>query len=247
MRNLKLQIEYDGTAYAGWQVQNRHRGKTIQQVIEKVLSKILQEKVRLNGSGRTDAGVHASAQVANFKTGSEIPGLRLRHALNALLPADISVSIVEDVHPDFHSRFSAKSKAYCYRVLNRAYPSALSRGRVYFCPYPLDLDLMRREAACLLGRHDFSAFCASGSDAKNKSRRIKHICLKKRRGSIIELEIEADGFLYNMCRSIAGTLIEIGRGRFKEGSMKKILRSKDRRLAGPTAPAEGLYLVKVKY
>ncbi|MDP2904731.1 MAG: tRNA pseudouridine(38-40) synthase TruA, partial [Candidatus Omnitrophota bacterium] len=239
--------EYDGTAYAGWQVQNRHRGKTIQQVIEKALCKILQEKVWLNASGRTDAGVHALAQIANFKTNSEIPGLRLRAALNSLLPADISVSTVEDVHPDFHSRFSAKSKVYCYRLLNRVYPSALSRGRVYFCPYSLDFDLMRREAACLSGRHDFSAFCASGSDVKNKIRTIKHISLKKRRGSVIELEIEADGFLYNMCRNIAGTLVEIGRGKFARGAIKKILRSKDRRLAGPTAPAEGLYLVKVKY
>jgi len=247
MRNLKLQIEYDGTAYAGWQVQNRHRGKTIQQVIEKALCRILQERVRLIGSGRTDAGVHALAQVANFKTNSEIPGLKLRQAFNALLPADISVSIVEDVQPDFHSRFSAKSKAYRYSILNRAYPSALSRGRVYFCPYTLDLDLMRREAACLLGRHDFSAFCASGSDAKNKVRTVKRIFFKKGPGGLIDLEIEADGFLYNMVRNIVGTLIEIGRGKFKKGSMKKILHSKDRRLAGPTAPAEGLYLVKVKY
>lgn len=254
MPNIRLEIEYDGTAYAGWQVQNSPQSvvrspqrKTIQETIEKTLRKILQEKVRLIASGRTDAGVHAQAQVANFHTVSGIPAQKLRKALNALLPEDISISKAEEVHPDFHSRFSAKSKVYCYSILNRAYPSALLRDRAYFYAHPLDLELMRRETKVLMGRHDFSAFCAGASCAKAKVRTIKKISLKKKSGGLIELEIEADGFLYNMVRNIAGTLIEIGRGRFKKGALDKILRSRDRKTAGPTAPPEGLYLVKVKY
>jgi len=261
MRNIRIQIEYDGTNYAGWQAQNKKklgarswelgaaspRKKTIQQAIEQVLYKILREKVKLIASGRTDAGVHALAQVANFRTRSLISAERLRKALNALLPADIVVSIVKDAPSDFHSRFSAKSKVYRYSILNRPYPSALLRGRAYYLAYPLDFELMRREAAALSGRHDFSAFCAGSSAVKNKFRRVKAISLKKRKGGVIDLEIEADGFLYNMVRNIAGTLIEAGRGRFKKGDIKRILRSRDRKLAGPCASAGGLYLVKVKY
>jgi len=266
MRNIKLTIEYDGTNYAGWQRQNNPQStihnpqlKTIQGTIEKTLQKILQEKIRLIGSGRTDAGVHAQAQVANFKTNSSITMEKLQKSLNAVLPEGIVINKIEKVGPDFHSRFSAKSKLYRYTILNRFYPSALLRNTVYFYPYNLNVQLMRLEARCLLGKHDFKSFCASGSSAKDTARTIKNISIKKlpycllpntyypRQLPLIIINIESDGFLYNMARNIVGTLIEIGRGRFKKGDVKKILLAKDRRLAGSTAPARGLCLVKVNY
>jgi len=261
MRNLRLGIEYEGTNYCGWQVQKsrqvtlpvrqagkspRHQSKSIQEVIERTLQKILQEKVKLIASGRTDAGVHAWAQVANFKTNSDIFPGKLQRALNGLLPADITISSVREVPLDFHSRFAAKSKAYRYTILNRSYPSALLKNTVYFYRYPLDIRLMLRESRVLLGRHDFKSFQASGRKERDSVRTIKDLKIIKDR-DLIHIEIEADGFLYNMVRNIVGTLIEIGRGRFPRGSLKKILASKNRGLAGPTVPAAGLCLIKVKY
>jgi len=262
-RNLKLGIEYDGSNYCGWQVQNspqtivpasakasagRHRPqrKSIQEVIEKILHKILQEKVRLIASGRTDAGVHALAQAANFKTNSKIAPHKLQRALNGLLPDDIAITGIEEESLRFHSRFDAKSKVYRYSILNRAYPSAFLRNKAYFYPYPLNIKIMQKEARGILGRHNFKSFQASGSAAKNAVRTIKKIKIAKVK-DLIYIDIEADGFLYNMARNITGTLIEIGRGRFPERSLKKILNSRNRKIAGPTAPACGLCLLKVKY
>jgi len=198
--------------------------------------------------------VHALGQVANFKTNSKIPLEKLQRALNGLLPADISVTKIGEAAKDFHSRFSAKSKTYRYTILNRPYRSAFLRKGAYFYPYLLDLKLMQKEARVLLGKHDFKSFCASASSVKDTVRTIKRISVKHfipntehRTLNLITVEIEADGFLYNMVRNIVGTLVEIGRGRFPEGSTKKVLRLKNRKLAGPTAPARGLALLKVKY
>ena len=246
MPNIKLTIEYVGTNYSGWQTQKYRRSRTIQKTIERVLQKILQEDIRLIASGRTDAGVHARAQVANFKTESDMPSRKLQRALNGNLPGDIAITKIERVSPDFHSRFSARSKLYRYTILNRNYPCVFLRDTAYFYPYPLDIKLMRDESKVLLGRHDFSAFCASGSAHKNSARAIKKIKIIKE-NDLLCIDIEADGFLYNMARNIAGTLIEIGRGRFLKGRLRKILLSRSRRLAGPTLPAQGLCLVKVKY
>lgn len=246
MRNIKLTIEYDGTNYAGWQIQNSHRSKTIQEVIEKTLRKILQEKIKIIGSGRTDAGVHALGQVANFKTNSKIPLEKIQQALNSLLPDDIVIVKVDEAGPDFHARFDAKSKLYRYLIVNRNYPSAFLRKQSYFYPYPLDVDLMRREAKCLVGRHDFRSFQASDKIGRSSIRTVKQIKIKNSKG-MITIDIEADGFLYNMVRNIVGTLVEVGRGRFSAGSTKRILSLKDRRKAGPTAPACGLCLIKVNY
>ena len=249
MRNIRLEIEYDGTNYNGWQIQ-RHAGsnshRTIQEIIEKALQKILQEKVKLICSGRTDAGVHANSQIANFKTHSKITLARLHEGLNALLPEDVSIAKVKAVPDAFHSRFSAKSKVYRYTIFNGKHRSAILRNYAYFLRYPLDVKLMRKEAIVLLGRHDFSAFCGSCGKHKNPLKTINNIKIAKK-GAFIYIDVEADGFLYNMVRNIAGTLIEIGRGRFPGGSLKKILFSKNRRLAGPTAPARGLTLMKVTY
>jgi tRNA pseudouridine38-40 synthase len=246
MSNLKLEIEYDGTNYCGWQAQRSRRFKSIQEVIEKALQKILREKVKLIASGRTDAGVHALGQVANFKTSSGITHEKLLRALNALLPDDISILSVKEGAPDFHSRFQCKSKVYRYTLLNRKAPSALERNTLFFYPYPLNVELIQREAKALLGKHNFKSFQASGSKERDPVRTIKKLRILRERERII-FEIEADGFLYNMVRNIVGTLIEIGRGRFPAGSLKRILLAQDRRLAGPTAAAKGLSLLKVKY
>lgn len=256
MRNLKLTIEYDGTNYSGWQIQKY--GVSIQGTIESALQKILQEKIWLIASGRTDAGAHALGQIANFKTNSKITSQRLQKALNGNLPDDIKITRIEEVPFSFHSRFNAKSKGYRYLILNQTYPSAFLKNRVYFYPYPLNIRLMRQEAKYLLGRHDFKSFCASGSSAKDTIRTIKRITIKKSyrlplsacrlaNASLLIIDIEADGFLYNMARNIVGTLIEIGRAKFPRGSLKEILYAKNRKLAGPTVPACGLYLLKVKY
>ena len=246
MPNIKVEIEYEGTNYAGWQVQNNSRKKTIQQLLEKALQKILREKIHLIVSGRTDSGVHALAQVANFRTKSKIPLNKLPIALNALLPKDIAISKAEEKPAGFHSRFDAKSKIYRYRILNRPHPSPLQRKTAYFYRYPLNIRRMRKESKVLLGRHNFRSFQASDKTERDSVKTIKDIKITVHSG-FIHIDIEADGFLYNMARNIAGTLIEIGRGRFVPGDLKRILLACDRKTAGPTAPAKGLCLMKVKY
>ncbi len=253
MRNLKITLEYDGTRYSGWQVQHQRSAgsrqrsaKTIQAAVEKALQKILQEKIRLVVSGRTDAGVHALGQVANFKTKSRVPRDKLRWALNGNLPGDIAVVKIEEADPDFHSRFAAKSKVYRYIILNRAYPSPLLRNRVYFYRHSLNIRLMRQEARVLLGKHNFASFQASDKRARDAVRTLRRLGIRKD-GERINIDIEGNGFLYNMVRNIVGTLIEIGRGKLPKGSLSKILAAQDRRLAGPTVPPGGLYLLQVKY
>lgn len=249
MPNIRLQIEYEGTNYAGWQIQNRRPSDTIQETIEKVLEKVLQEKVKVVGSGRTDAGVHALAQTANFKTNSRLNPAKIQKALNGLLPDDIRIKKANYADNDFHACYSARSKTYRYIILNSKVSSVFLKRSSWHIPYKLDIPLMRKEAKSLIGRHDFSSFCASGSSARTRVRTIKKISVKKSFNdfNLITIDIEADGFLYNMARNIAGTLVEIGRGRFSAGSMKKILTAKDRRAAGATAAARGLFLVKVRY
>jgi len=170
----------------------------------------------------------------------------LRWAINCLLPEDIKVTRIKNVESDFNSRFCAKSKIYRYTILNRKYSSPLSAGTVYFSHYPLDLKLMRSEAKVLLGKHNFKSFQASESRFRNPLRTVKRIEIKKKK-DFLYIDIEADSFLYNMVRNISGTLLEIGRGRFPKGSMRKILNARDRKLAGPTLPPKGLCLMKVKY
>jgi len=246
LRNIRLDIEYNGARYCGWQVQPNTKKKSIQEVIEKTLRRILGEKVRLIASGRTDAGVHALAQVANFHTVSKIPLGKLKLGLNGLLPRDIKISGIKEARLNFHSRFSSKAKLYRYTILNRGYSSPLMEGRVFFYPHPLGLGLMRRESRSLLGRHDFSSFLASLGKDKNPVKTIKKISIIKN-NSLIHIDIEADGFLYNMIRNIVGTLIQAGRGKLPKGGLKSILFAKDRKKAGETAPACGLCLLKVRY
>lgn len=250
MRNILLKIEYDGTNYAGWQKQNNSRKKTIQETVETALKRILREETKLISCGRTDSGVHAVCHMANFKTLSVIQLFKLRRGLNAVLPNDIVIKEIKETSPDFHSRFKAKSKTYAYTILNGPAPSAILRNYVHHLPYKLNVGLMRREAKSLLGKHNFKSFQASDAEWRDSERSsvrtIKKIGIAKN-GELVKISVEADGFLYNMVRNIVGTLIEIGRGRLVEGSMRRILRAKDRKLAGPTAPAKGLCLMEVKF
>jgi tRNA pseudouridine38-40 synthase len=252
MRNIKLIIQYDGTNYNGWQLQRaknqklRAKTKTIQREIEKALRKILCEQVKLIGSGRTDAGVHALGQVANFITDSTMVPIRIKKGLNAILADDIVIKEAREVDIKFHARFCARSKIYRYTILNRDYRSVFEQRYSLFIPYKLDVGLMKKEADCLLGRHDFKSFQATQKNEKPSVRTLKAIEIS-RHNDFIFLDFEADGFLYKMIRNIVGTLIEIGRGRFESGSLKRILDAKNRKLAGKTAPARGLCLLKVKY
>jgi tRNA pseudouridine38-40 synthase len=246
VRNLKLTLQYDGTDYFGWQRQkNTH--KTIAEIIENTLNKILQEKVKLIAAGRTDAGVHAREQVANFVTGSKMSLARLHQSLNSLLPKDIRVIKVEQASADFNSRYSAKTKTYRYTILNCYSSDVFLRRYVYhYVLAKLDVEAMRKASAILIGNHDFVSFKRTDKKTRSTVRDLKEIKLTKK-GKLIRIDITANSFLYHMIRNIAGTLIEIGKGNFPPETLKKILKAKDRKTAGPTAPACGLCLMKVKY
>lgn len=243
MRNLKLTIQYDGTKYCGWQKQPNSSG--IQGTIEYAIYEITREKVNIIGSGRTDAGVHALGQVANFKTNSNIPAARIPDALNAKLPKDISIIDCQEVSDDFHSRYSATGKIYRYLIYNKPYRSPLYKDISYHVRYDLDIEEMRVEAKSLLGTHEFKGFMSSGSSVKDTVRTIHNISIEES-GDLIALEVEGNGFLYNMVRIIVGTLVDIGRGRIDK-PLEEIIASQDRGEAGHTAPAHGLFLKKVHY
>ncbi len=245
MRNLKLIIEYDGTNYLGWQIQRQ--GPTIQGLIEEKLRFITNEEIHLIGSGRTDAGVHAIAQVANFKTNTSIDTNSLKRALNSLLPKDILIKKVEEAEEDFHARKHSKSKVYEYRILNKENPSVFLRQYSWHIPQRLNLVEMMRATEMLIGEHDFSSFRSSGSFTKTSVRRIIRAEWKRSQSGILRFEIEANGFLRQMVRAIVGTLVEVGRGRIDVQGFREILESKNRQKAGSTAPAHGLFLKEVKY
>lgn len=244
MRNVRLLIEYEGTHYAGWQWQKN--GETIQEALSKAIERVIQEKVEIHGAGRTDAGVHAMGQVANFKMNSIIPAERLLRAVNFYLPPDITVKDVSDVEESFHARYCAKSKVYQYTLFNDWTRTSLNRNFCYVCGFRLDVDKIIAATRCLMGTHDFTSFTTKALCEKNRIRTIKKLDIKKD-GGYIYFTIEADGFLYNMARTIVGTLIEIGRGKIAVEGMRDILDAKDRKSAGPTAPAKGLCLMEVRY
>jgi len=247
LRNIRLTLQYEGTNYNGWQRQKNTR-RTIQEIIENILRKILQEKIELIAAGRTDAGVHAQEQAANFKTESRISCLKLQQALNSLLPEDIKVTGVIQVSLYFHSRYKTKEKTYRYTILNQRYNDVFSRRFVYYYPQAaLNVRAMQKASAMLVGKHDFSSFkITTPSRNKTNVRNIKKLQITKK-DNLIVIEITGRGFLHKMVRGIVGTLIEIGRGKFSIGALGKILRSKNRKTAGPTVPACGLCLMKVKY
>ncbi|HSQ87212.1 tRNA pseudouridine(38-40) synthase TruA [Romboutsia sp.] len=243
MKNLKVTIQYNGANYCGWQKQPDSLG--IQGTIEKAIYEITKEEVKLVGSGRTDAGVHALGQVANFKLESSIPAEKIPNALNAKLPKDISIIACTEVDDEFHSRYSAKGKRYRYLIYNSMYRSPIYKDTSYHVRYDLDFEKMCQEAKFLIGQYDFKGFMSSGSSVTDTVRTIYDITLEKQEDLII-LEVEGNGFLYNMVRIIVGTLVDIGRGRINE-SLKEIINSKNRGKCGHTAPAHGLFLKKVDY
>jgi tRNA pseudouridine38-40 synthase len=245
MRNIKLLIEYDGTNYQGWQVQPR--GQTIQGTLEEKLRLLTGEPIQLIGSGRTDSGVHALGQVAHFKTQSQIDIGSIQRALNSLLPHDIVIQKIEEVEEGFHARRHSRSKVYEYRILNRNLRSVIHRGYVWHIPQKLNLMEMRKATKSLIGEHDFSSFRSVGSPTKTAVRRVTRAEWKRGRDGLIRFEIEANGFLKQMVRAMVGTLVEIGKGRMNAVTFRKIMDAKDRKKAGPTAPAQGLFLKEVKY
>jgi tRNA pseudouridine38-40 synthase len=238
-------LEYDGTAYKGWQRQGNL--PTIQKILEECIGRITQERITLFGSGRTDAGVHALHQVANFKTESRIPVDNLCRGTNSMLPEDIVIKEMREVEEDFHSRYAAKSKSYLYRILNSPVRSPLQRNHAWFIRCVLDIDKMTRALSLLCGNHDFTSFCAAGSDVKHCIRTILRAEIKREPDRTISITIEADGFLRHMVRNIVGTLVEIGAGEDAPETIRDILEARDRGKAGITAPPQGLFLQAVRY
>jgi len=269
MRNIKLFIQYDGTNYSGWQIQASGverqalsaKGKkniiTIQGLLQEAIKKITGEDVKLIGAGRTDAGVHAIEQVASFKTLSNLPADIIKRALNATLPDDIRILNACDAELDFHPRYNAKSKIYFYIISNSHVISPFLYRYAWKIPHKLNFEKMKLASEFLKGMHDFSAFRASGCSAKNPVRTVFDISIERSdsihfidipfAGNFLKIRIEADAFLRHMVRNIVGTIVEIGKGKIKSENIREIINSKDRRLAGPTAPARGLFLEKINY
>lgn len=245
MRNIKLIIEYDGGAYCGWQRQSN--GLAIQQVIEECIRKMTGEEVRLTGSGRTDAGVHALRQVANFRTASPLGERSLLMGINSLLPADIVVREICECPLSFHACFDAVSKRYLYRICNRPVRPVLERHHAWFVWEPLDLAKIEDVLPVFQGTHDFSSFCSTHTDSADHTRTILGMTVERDSAGMIAISMEADGFLRYMVRTIVGTLVDCGRGKCSRSEVSNILAAKDRRRAGLTAPPQGLFLMGVKY
>ena len=241
-RNIRLLLEYDGTDFAGWQIQAQ--GRTVQGELARALEILLKEPIRPTGSGRTDAGVHALGQVAHFHTASQLPTDRILRALNGLLPADIAVRAVDGAPPDFHARYSAKSKRYQYRI--HCGKSGLNRRYVWTFYQELDFEAMRRAILALPGQHSFAAFCKQNPMPDHFDCWIAD-CTLARNGAELIFEIEGNRFLRHMVRIIVGTLTEIGTGRRDPRAMADLLLGGQRSRAGVTAPARGLCLLRVSY
>jgi len=245
MKNIKLIIEYDGTKYNGWQTQKNGNG--IQDLITNAIHQVTGEEIKLNGSGRTDAGVHAIGQTANFKTECSIPVNKFPEAINKYLPKDIVIKEATTVPNDFHARYSVKGKKYMYIVNNSKYRSGLNYNHEYHFNNELDYKSMKKAAEYFEGTYDFKGFMASGSSIKDTIRTIEKVQIKKREDGQIIFNFTGNGFLYNMVRIMVGTLLDVGVGKIKPEEIKDIIKSKDRTKAGKTVPAQGLYLVEVYY
>lgn len=244
MRNLRLDICYDGTRYRGWQ-RLPGREDTIQGKLETALSRILGEPIEVSGSGRTDAGVHARGQVANFHCESDLPAAEILANLRRYLPEDIGIYSFKEVSPRFHARLNAREKTYCYRIWNSDAPCVFARRFVAVMPEKLDVEAMKQAADLLLGRHDFSAFCGNAKMKKSTIRELYAIDIS-RQGEEIQIRYTGNGFLYNMARILTGTLVEVGRGQREADSIPALFGAK-REQAGFLAPAQGLRLEEVIY
>lgn len=245
MRNIRLTIEYDGKDFNGWQKQPNKLN--IQGTIEQAIERITGEKVDLMASGRTDAGVHAIGQVANFKTNSNIPIEKFPIAINSNLKKSIIIKSAEEVDERFHSRLSCKRKTYRYIINNSEYGTAIYRNFETHIPMKLDIEKMKEAIKYFEGEHDFKAFKASGTSSKSSVRTIYKAEVIEKKDNKIYIELTGNGFLYNMVRIIVGTLVEVGTGKIKPQEIKEIIKSEKRENAGKTMPPQGLYLLKVEY
>ncbi|HET7657642.1 MAG TPA: tRNA pseudouridine(38-40) synthase TruA [Bacillales bacterium] len=242
---LKCELAYDGTEFSGWQIQPS--GRTVQGVVESALKQIHKgREVRINGSGRTDAGVHANGQVFHFDTDLSIPEGNWQKALNAVLPKDVRVKSVQRAEPDFHARFDVVTKEYRYRVLRSTEPDVFRRFYTAQIPYSLDVKAIKQAASHLVGTHDFSSFCAANTDVKNKVRTLKTLEITEQADELV-FRFVGNGFLYHMVRIVVGTLLQTGNGKLTAKDVSQILEAKDRTKAGPTAPGNGLFLWQVTY
>jgi len=243
MRRIKLIVSYDGTDYCGWQVQPGKR--TIEGELNKALCSLLREEIAVIGASRTDSGVHGLGNIAVFDTESRIPGEKFSYALNQRLPEDIVVQSSSEAAPDYHPRKCSSTKTYEYRIWNDTFPNPLNHRYATFVYTPLDVERMSRGAKFLEGEHDFTSFCSVATQVESKVRTIYSLEVI-REGKMITLRVKGSGFLYNMVRIIAGTLIKVGQGAMEPELIPEILEAKDRQKAGPTAPPEGLTLVEIQ-
>lgn len=244
MKRVKLVVAYDGTNYHGWQVQDN--GITIEEVLNRTISELVQEDIKVIGASRTDAGVHACGNVAVFDTESRIPGDKFSFALNQRLPEDIRIQESCEVDADFHPRYADTVKTYEYNILNRRFELPSKRLYAAFCYYPMDIERMNQAAAYLVGEHDFKSFCSAGAQVQTTIRTIYAVNVTKD-DDMVHIRITGNGFLYNMVRIIAGTLMQVGTGLMEPEQVKEILEARDRSKAGPTAVAKGLTLVEIRY
>ena len=242
MRNIKLTLEYDGTNFVGWQSQVN--GRSVQDEITKVLDQILQESINVNGAGRTDSGVHARGQVANFRTASTMGANSILSALNGILPEDIYIRSAEEVHEDFHARFDAIERVYRYFICLK--PSAIGRQYQWFIKYDLDLEAMNEVARLIVGDHDFESFCKNEADVNHYRCAITKSVWVKVQGNLI-YEVRANRFLHGMVRALVGTMVDVGRGFTPASGFQDIMAAKDRRKAGMAALPQGLFLEEVLY
>ena len=244
MKRVKLIVAYDGTNYHGWQVQDN--GITIEEVLNRTISELVQEDIKVIGASRTDAGVHACGNVAVFDTESRIPGDKFSFALNQRLPEDIRIQESCEVDADFHPRYADTVKTYEYNILNRRFELPSKRLYAAFCYYPMDIERMNQAAAYLVGEHDFKSFCSAGAQVQTTVRTIYAVNVTKE-DDMVHISITGNCFLYNMVRIIAGTLMQVGTGLMEPEQVKGILEARDRSKAGPTAVAKGLTLVEIRY
>lgn len=245
MRNIKLTIEYDGREYSGWQRQKN--AVSVQETIEYALEKITLEKTILFGSGRTDSGVHALGQVANFKTTCQLNPIKFQKALNSNLPADTVIISAEEVSLDFHAQYSANGKIYVYKILNRSCRTAIDRNRVWHVDHNLDVGEMKKASKSLMGIHDFVNFSQGRLARGSTTRNVIKTNISEMDNSIIQFSIESDGFLKRMVRMLTGTLVEVGKGKITVHDFEKLISTNEHSKHIFTAPPWGLYLYKVNY
>ena len=245
MKNIKLVVAYDGTNYSGWQIQPN--AVTIEQVLDNAIKQLTKEDIHVTGARRTDAGVHAMGNVAVFKTNSTIPGRRWAYALNKYLPDDVVIQASWEVDENFHPRRCNTVKTYEYKILNTEFPFPKERNYSWHIPHSLDIENMNTAAQLLVGEHDFKSFCCVRTQAESTVRHIYSLEVVREASNYITIRVTGNGFLYNMVRIIAGTLVQVGRGKTTFQDIENMLESKDRCSAGQTAPPQGLTLVNIKY